>query len=104
MITITKPKSRSELRKLKLANAAAALALTNSNIQCVIDVIEDIFSSGQYSIAQLEALKPLVTGFTFRYLEDVVGCARGYPDELCYTLGGFLSYLRDLITKSSLLA
>lgn len=78
-------------RNARRVSAGAALAL---NRQEAIAAVDGMFARGAYSIAELEALMPLVSGFAYRYLEDVIGCAKSHPQEVGFILGGFRLMLK----------
>lgn len=79
-------------RKARKAVADAALAL---NRQEAIAAVEGMVARDEFSIAEIEALKPLVTGFAYRYLEDVIGCAKSHPQDVWFIFSGFRSMLKQ---------
>ncbi len=64
------------------------------NRQEAIAAVEGMVARGEFSIAELEALKPLVSGFAYRCLEDVIGCAKSHPQEVWFIFRGFHSMLK----------
>lgn len=78
-------------RNARKAVADATLAL---NRQEAITAVDGMFARGEYSIAELEALKLFVSGFAYRYLEDVIGCAKSHPKEVGFIFSGFRSMLK----------
>ena len=60
-----------------IESTAAALAGTTQALkrQAAIRDVDRILARGECSIAELEAMKPLVQGYASRVLEDVIGCA-----------------------------
>lgn len=84
--------------KARKAVADAAQAL---NRQKAIAAVEGMIGRREFSIAELEALLPLVSGFAYRYLEDVIGCAKSHPQEGWFIFRGFFAMLkRDQTVQS----
>lgn len=83
------------MNSVAISRKAVAEAAQALNRQEAIAAVEGMIGRREFSIAELETLLPLVTDFAYRYLEDVIGCAKSHLQDVWFIFSGFRSMLKQ---------